>query len=134
MLKKPWQDRTTHVSMTPDVFLGRLASLVPRPGKNTLIYYGVLAGNARDREKIVPKPPRKTTRREDSSFAALMRHSFGIDILSCRRCAGRMELVAVILDRKEVRRLLTHLRIWSDPLPVHPARGPPDEPETFDFP
>ena len=63
-----------------------------------------------------------------------MKHSFGIDVLSCRRCKGRLQLVAVILDRKEVRRLLQHLRIWSDPLPVHPARGPPDEPESFEFP
>lgn len=63
-----------------------------------------------------------------------MKHSFGLDVLSCRRCKGRMVLVAVILDRKEVRRLLQNLRVWSDPLPVHPARGPPDEPETFDFP
>jgi len=45
-----------------------------------------------------------------------------------------MRLVAVIHDRKEVRRLLQHLRVWSDPLPVHPARGPPDEPDSFDFP
>ncbi len=29
--KKPWHDRTTHVELTPQVFLMRLASLVPRP-------------------------------------------------------------------------------------------------------
>ena len=134
-LKKPWQDRTTHVSMTPNVFLGRLASLVPRPGKNTLLYYGALGPNAKDRKKILPKPPKpKKQSQVDACFASLMKHSFGIDVLSCRICKGRMMLVAVILDRKEVRRLLQHLRVWSDPLPVHPARGPPDEPETFEFP
>ena len=133
-LKKPWQDRTTHVSMTPSVFIGRLCSLVPRPRRNTTLYYGVLAGNARGRDKLVPKPSGTKRRHEDASWAALMKHSFGLDVLGCRCCGGRMRLVAVIHDRKEVRRLLQNLRVWSDPLPVHPARGPPDEPETFDFP
>ncbi len=133
-LKKPWLDRTTHVSMTPSAFIARLASLVPRPRKNTLLYFGVLAGNARGRRELVPKPTRNATRQQDSSWAALMKHSFGIDPLSCRSCKGRMALVAVIHDRKEVRRLLQNLRIWSDPLPVHPARGPPDDVDSFDFP
>lgn len=133
-LKRAWHDGTTHVSMTPSAFLGRLASLVPRPRKNTTIYSGVLGGHAKGRDRIVPKPTRTATRREDSEWAAMMKHSFGIDVLSCRRCNGRMKLVAVVLDRKEVRRLLQSLRLWSDPLPVHPARGPPDEPDSLDFP
>lgn len=49
-LKKPWQDRTTHVELTPSAFLARLASLVPRPKKN---------------------------------WAALMKHSFWLDVLGC---------------------------------------------------
>lgn len=133
-LKRPWHDATTHVSMTPSAFLGRLASLVPRPRRNTTLYYGVLSGRARGRAKLVPKPSGSKRRHENASWAALMKHSFGIDVLGCRRCRGRMRLVAVIHDRKEVRRLLQNLRLWSDPLPVHPARGPPDAPDTFDFP
>jgi hypothetical protein len=34
-LKKPWQDRTTHIELTASASLTRLASLVPRPRKNT---------------------------------------------------------------------------------------------------
>ena len=45
-----------------------------------------------------------------------------------------MRLVAVVLEREEVRRLLEHLYLWSEPLPLHPARGPPDAHESFDFP
>ena len=41
--------------------------------------------------------------------------------------------MAVLLDRKEVRRLLEHFELWSDPLPAHPARGPPDDGESQDF-
>jgi hypothetical protein len=91
-LKKPWQDRTTHVELTPSAFLARLASLVPRPKKNTSLYYGVLAAHAKDREKIVSKTKRKATRRQDSSWAALMKHSFGLDVLGCPTagCKGRL--------------------------------------------
>lgn len=133
-LKKPWQDRTTHVEMTPNAFITRLASLVPRPRKNTSIYFGVLAGHAKGRKKIVPTPKRKATRKEDSSWAALMKHSFGLDVLGCPKCKARLRLVAVILARSEVKRLLQHLNIWSDPIPVRRARDPPELfAEAYDF-
>lgn len=134
-LKKPWHDRTTHVEMTPDAFLGRLASLVPRPRKNTTLYYGVLAGNARGRKSIVPAAPPRKKRHEDHTWAKLMRHSFGLDVLGCPKCKGRLKLVAILHDRAEVRRLLQSLSLWSDPIPIRPARAPPDElPDGFDFP
>jgi hypothetical protein len=63
-----------------------------------------------------------------------MKRSFGLDVPSCRRCKGRLRLVAVPFDRAEIERLLCHLRCWSDPLPVHRARGPPEHEETLDFP
>ncbi len=39
-----------------------------------------------------------------------------------------------LFDAREVERLLSHLLCFSDPLPIHPARGPPGHAETFDFP
>lgn len=133
-LKRPWGDRTTHVTMTPDAFIARLASLVPRPRKNTLVYFGVLAANARGRQDIVPCPEPERRTRPDASWAALMKHSFGLDVLKCPRCTGWLRFVAVLHDGEEVRRLLEHLCLWSEPRPLHPARGPPDPHETFDFP
>ncbi|MCZ7681396.1 MAG: hypothetical protein M5U28_22435 [Sandaracinaceae bacterium] len=53
-----------------------------------------------------------------------MRHSFGLDVLSCPQCKGRLRFVAVVFDRVEVERLLAHLRFFGDPLPIHPARAP----------
>jgi len=67
VLKRAWADRTTHVSMTPDAFIARLASLVPRPRKNTLVYFGVLAANAKRRESIVPCPEPERRARPDSA-------------------------------------------------------------------
>jgi len=120
--------------MTPDAFIARLASLVPRPRKNTIVYFGVLSAHARGRDDIVPRPEPERRTRPDASWAALMKHSFGLDVLKCPRCSGWLKFVAALHDREEVRRLLEHLALWSEPRPLHPARGPPEQHETFDFP
>jgi hypothetical protein len=39
---------------------------------------------------------------------------------------GRLTLVAVILDRDEVKRLLEHLRLFTEPIPMKSARDPPE--------
>ena len=135
-LKKPWQDRTTHVELTPSAFLTRIASLVPRPRKNTSLHFGVLAGNAKGRKNLVRKTERSATRTEDASWAALMQHSFDLDVLGCPRpgCKGRLALVVVIVDRAEVKRLLEHLRLFTEPIPVKSERDPPDLwTEAYDF-
>jgi hypothetical protein len=128
-LKNPWRDATTHVSMSPSVFLGRLASLVPRPRVNTTLYFGVLAAHSKDRAHITPKPAAKTSPTQEASWAALMRRSFGIDVLSCPKCKGRLRFVAVIFDPIEVKRLLAHLRCFSDPL--RERRPSTKRPSTF---
>ena len=82
------------------------------------------------------KTERTTTRKEDASWAALMKHSFGLDILGCPRpsCKGRLTLVAVIFDRDEVKRLLEHLRLFTEPIPMKSARDPPELwTEAYDF-
>jgi Zn-finger nucleic acid-binding protein len=94
----------------------------------------VLSAHATRREQIVPCADDERCTRPDSSWAALMKHSFGLDVLKCPRCdGGWLKFVAVLHDREEVRRLLEHLALWAEPLPLHPARGPPDQHETFDF-
>jgi hypothetical protein len=45
-----------------------------------------------------------------------------------------MRFVAVIHRRSEGRRLLQHILLFGDPLPVHPARGPPEHVVELDFP
>ena len=85
--------------MTPDAFIARLASLVPRPRRNTIVYFGVLAANANGRDRIVPRPKDEPRcKRPDSSFAALMKHSFGIDIRRCPRCEGSVKFIVFYWD------------------------------------
>lgn len=51
------------------------------------------------------------------AWAVLMRRSFGLDVLACPRCEGRMELIAAIEDERIAARILAHLGL--------PARAPP---------
>jgi hypothetical protein len=53
-LKTPWDDGTTHIVLSPLELLEKLAALVPPPRVNLVRYHGVLAPNAKDRDKIVP--------------------------------------------------------------------------------
>ena len=65
-----------------------------------------------------------------------MEHSFGLDVLGCPcpGCTGRLTLVPVIFDRDEVKRLLGHLRLVTEPVPMKSARDPPELwPEAYDF-
>jgi hypothetical protein len=52
-LARPWRDGTQALLLTPLELLEKLASLVPRPHVNLLIYHGLLAPHARARRHIV---------------------------------------------------------------------------------
>ena len=133
-LRRRWTDGTTHLIFDPVELLERLAALVPRPRINQVLYYGVFAARAADRQAVVPKeePAAQAPGRDDgrggasnASWAGLMQRSFGFDVLACPRCPGRLRLIALIHQPAIVRRILTHLGLPAD-LPVRrPSRDPP---------
>ena len=43
------------------------------------------------------------------TWAALMQRAFGLDVLACPRCGGRLRLIATICDPRVAERLVTHL-------------------------
>lgn len=58
-------------------------------------------------------------------WAALLKRTFGFDVLQCPRCEGRMRLVAMVTDPKS---LTSYLRALGEPTDAPtraPARGPP---------
>ena len=58
-LKTPWSDGTTHLLLSPEELIEKLAALVPPPRLNLVRYHGVLAPHAADRSLIVPGPIRR---------------------------------------------------------------------------
>jgi hypothetical protein len=54
-----------------------------------------------------------------------MRATFGLDVLACPRCGGRLRHIATILDLSAARRILEHLKLPARASPEGPVRTPP---------
>jgi len=142
-LKRAWHDGTRELVFEPLEFLERLAAMTPRPETNLLICHGVLAPRARWRERVVvygrvaPEPTASTAPLiagpDDAgvkpaprawTWAALMHRAFGIDVLACAHCGGRLRLIATLHDPAVIRKILAHLALsHSGP---SPGPGPPE--------
>ena len=59
-----------------------------------------------------------------------MRRGFQLDVLACPACGGRLRLLAVIMDRSTVRKLLGHANMPTEPPEPSPSRHS-IEAETF---
>ena len=138
----------------PVEFLGRLAVLIPRPRINLILYHGVLAPRAAWRSAIVPRlavPGGEVAARvadatsadaeavagrraRGQTWAALMARTFGLDVLACPRCGGRLRLVALIEQRAVIDRILRHLGLPTEPPAPRPARPPPTGRDRSDAP
>ena len=145
--KKPWDDGTTAMKLTPMELMERLVALVPRPRVHLTRFHGVLAPHYKHRKQIVPKPPElKVTGQEpeiiDSNileqkkknipWARLLARVFGIEVETCSKCGGRMKIIAAIEDPKVIRKILEHMGLDTKPPPLKPARGPPKVKDHFE--
>jgi hypothetical protein len=63
-----------------------------------------------------------------ADWATLLRRSHHLDVLDCPRCHGQLRPIAVVRDKAQARRFLTHLARPHEPLSLARARDP-----TFDF-
>ena len=140
--KTPWRDGTTHLVMSPLEFMQRLAALVPRPRLHLIRFHGVLAPNARLRSRVVPQgPPAQgqpaTEAAVDAecevgpvraashrlSWAQLLKRVFDIDMQPCPNCgAGELRIIAAVLQRPVIEKILTHLGLDPQPPPRGRAR------------
>jgi hypothetical protein len=135
-LKRAYADGTLAVDMDPLSLLCRLATSVPPPRFHTVKYAGVLAPASAWRSRIGPKPPAELTAATDPDltpkrkggyrpWAELLKRTFGVDVLSCPNCQGRMNLVAMLTEPKSIVRFLAKI---GEPTCVpgrSASRGPP---------
>ena len=57
-------------------------------------------------------------------WPALMKRTFGFDVLRCPRCNRKMRVIATLTERPVVRQILEPLGVRASPLPRAPARDP----------
>jgi len=135
-LKKSYTDGTTHVLFSPMELVEKLVALVPRPNVHLVRYHGVLGPHAKIRAQVVPKPEVEATPLPDESeksgssakrisWARLLKRVFDIDVSVCSSCNGAVKIIAAILDRSVIAKILKHLELPLDPPVVAPARAPP---------
>jgi hypothetical protein len=132
-------------------------ALPQRAYANLTRFHGVFAPTSRLRDKVVPRPaltidgaeppaepqasptspppssPKSTsvpsTYRLD--WAALLKRVFGVDVLQCSRCQGKMRLIACIEEQDVAKKILEHLGLRAEPLPTLRAQAPPVTLELF---
>jgi hypothetical protein len=131
--------------MSPLEFMQRLAALVPalvpRRRLHLIRFHGVLAPNAKLRPLVVPQGPEVQeqasevagagecevetgqARAHRISWAQLLKHVFDIDMQHCPNCgAGELKIIAAILERPVIEKILTHLGLDPQPPPRGRAR------------
>lgn len=139
-LKTPWADGTGHLLFEPVEFLEKLAALIPRSRANLVLYHAVLAPHARWRPRVVlpersdpsapglasapdasdGSPPAPRARPRHWAWAQLMQRAFGIDVLACPRCGGRLRLLATVDDPHVIRAILESLGVPAEASPPAP--------------
>ena len=54
-----------------------------------------------------------------------MRRSFGLDVLACPRCGGRLRLIALIDETAVIARILRHLHLPTEVPTPRPGQASP---------
>jgi len=104
--------------MDPLSLPARLAACVPPPRFHTVRYAGVLAPASRSRKRIAPEPPTVSAMAPQTKdeppkrartyrpWAELLKRTCGFGVLACKRCGGRMRLLAMVTDPASLARYL----------------------------
>jgi hypothetical protein len=106
------------IKLAPDA-----AAIAARPGDVIMLTPNVLS--VRHWDRLLDGALYAATPRVDWSH--LLRRSFEVDVLSCAKCGGRLRVLAVIIEREPVRRILAHLGLPTEATPLARARDPTDD-------
>ena len=126
----PWSDGTTGITLSPLELLEKLAALVPLPRQHQVRYGGCLAPHSHLRAAIIPTPRQQGLEASDDrspsphwTWARLLKRVFAIDMARCPVCQqGQLRIIAAIMERCVIQKILRHLKLAVDPPSIAPAR------------
>src|SRR5690606_2839778 len=138
-LKTQYRDGTTHVRFEPEDFIARFAALMPTARAHRTRYNRASAPASPRRARVVPKArvaaANRTSecgeaapadRRRRLTWVQRLKRVFAIDIEVCRRCGGKLRVIASIEEPAVIARILDHLGRDGGPAdPANPSRAPP---------
>jgi uncharacterized protein YbaR (Trm112 family) len=94
----------------------------------------VLASASSWRSRIAPKPPDAGPATQPETpkgaggyrgWAELLARTFGVDLLACPKCQGRLKLMAMVTDPASIARYLAAVGEATQVPRRTPSRGPP---------
>jgi len=142
--------KVDELTLTPLELIDRIAALVPPPRTHRHRYFGVLAPNSPLRASVTamaapaqqvtvqagqtgtgegaptqpePAPPKRSP--AYYLWAVLIARIYEVFPLVCPMCGGQMCLIAFITHSVDIRQILDHIGVESEPPHISPARGPP---------
>jgi hypothetical protein len=72
-----------------------------------------------------PVPDPQPKRAAHYLWAALIARIYEVFALLCPLCGGQMRIIAFITHSADIRQILEHIGVESEPPHIAPARGPP---------
>ena len=144
--------KVDELHLTPLELIARIAALVPPPRTHRHRCFGVLAPYSPLRTAAVamatpmqavplptqsapfakgegvpiqpePEPPKRSP--AHCLWAMLIARIYEVFPVLCPLCGGQMRLSAFITEGTQIRRILDHIGVDSEPPHISPARGPP---------
>jgi hypothetical protein len=73
----------------------------------------------------MPEPAKRKRSKAHHLWAVLIARIYEVFPLLCLMCRGQMRLIAFITGGTQIRRILDHIGVDSQPPHPFPARGPP---------
>lgn len=121
-------------------WLAQLCAHIPDRFEHLVRYVGWYSNRSRGkRRRSGAQPAAVATRDTDtreaarvrSTWARLIHKVYDVDPLECPKCKGPMRVIALIDDKAVIRKILTHLGLWTPQMAVGKGPGPPapDPPE-----
>ena len=135
--------KVDELHLTPLELIARIAALAPPPRTHRHRYFGVLAPNSPLRAAVTAfaTPAQPATGQAESAitgegvppkrapahylWAALIARIYEVFPLLCPLCGGQMRIIAFITHSADIRQILDHIGVQSEPPHIAPARGPP---------